>query len=137
MRSTLSRRNRLKLFRLVIIGVMLILVSVVLAVNLAEVRAQATYQTPTLQHSSQPFSSFISKTTNGPATSQYYSPSFQTFNSERGLNYGSFWPGLGVSDSLCTARQDFVLEILPGSCSPSVVRSDLLESQNVPLGSMR
>jgi len=133
MRSTLSRRNRLKLFRLVIIGVMLILVSVVLAVNLAEVRAQATYQTPTLQHSSQPFSSFISKTTNGPATSQYYSPSFQTFNSERGLNYGSFWPGLGVSDSLCTARQDFVLEILPGSCSPSVVRSDLLESQNVPV----
>ncbi len=29
--------------------------------------------------------------------------------------------------------QDFVLNILPGSCSPAVVRSDLLEEQSIPV----
>ena len=29
--------------------------------------------------------------------------------------------------------QDFIVEILPGDCSPALVRSDLLEEQNVPV----
>ena len=35
--------------------------------------------------------------------------------------------------SMCEAGQDFVLQIAPFGCSPAVVRSDLLEEQNVPI----
>ena len=35
--------------------------------------------------------------------------------------------------SMCEAGQDFVLQIAPAGCSPAVVRSDLLEEQNVPV----
>ncbi len=55
-------------------------------------------------------------------------------------NYGLFKKyDTGTSDSLkwsddfCNAGQDFVLQIAPYGCEPSVVRSDLLEEQNVPV----
>lgn len=35
--------------------------------------------------------------------------------------------------SMCEAGQDFVLQIAPFGCSPAIVRSDLLEEQNVPV----
>ena len=35
------------------------------------------------------------------------------------------------SDNLCREGSDFVLQIAPFGCSPTVVRSDLLEEQNV------
>ncbi len=35
--------------------------------------------------------------------------------------------------SRCEAGQDFILQIAPFGCEPSVVRSDLLEEQNVPV----
>ena len=35
--------------------------------------------------------------------------------------------------SMCGAGQDFILQISPTGCIPSVVRSDLLEDQNVPV----
>ena len=35
--------------------------------------------------------------------------------------------------SLCEAGQDFILQVDPLGCVPSVVRSDLLENQNVPV----
>ena len=35
--------------------------------------------------------------------------------------------------SMCEAGQDFVIQIAPFGCEPSVVRSDLLEEQNVPV----
>jgi len=35
--------------------------------------------------------------------------------------------------SLCGAGQDFILQVSPSGCIPSVVRSDLLEDQNVPV----
>jgi len=34
---------------------------------------------------------------------------------------------------MCQAGQDFILQIDPRGCSPSVIRSDLLEDQNVPV----
>ncbi len=37
------------------------------------------------------------------------------------------------SDEVCQAGQDFVLQIAPFGCEPPVVRSDLLEEQNVPV----
>jgi hypothetical protein len=35
--------------------------------------------------------------------------------------------------SMCGAGQDFILQVSPSGCIPSVVRSDLLEDQNVPV----
>lgn len=60
---------------------------------------------------------------------QYYNPNF-------GGNYdytnpGVFWPKFNQQD--CLARQDVIMQIMPGGCSPAVVRSDLLEEQNVPV----
>jgi len=43
-------------------------------------------------------------------------------------------PGVALFDrSLCEAGQDFILQVAPFGCTPSVVRSDLLEEQNVPV----
>ncbi|MFC1686176.1 tol-pal system YbgF family protein [Nanoarchaeota archaeon] len=54
-------------------------------------------------------------TQTGVPTSQYYFPVIDSKACEEG------------------AGQDFVIEIAPGDCSPAVVRSDLLEEQNVPV----
>ena len=35
--------------------------------------------------------------------------------------------------SMCEAGQDFIIQIAPFGCTPAVVRSDLLEEQNVPV----
>ncbi|MBS3080269.1 hypothetical protein J4221_02250 [Candidatus Pacearchaeota archaeon] len=61
-----------------------------------------------------------------------YNPQFYPPGS--GFNYvspGNYFSGYGSYE--CVASQDLILQILPGSCSPSVVRSDLLEEQNVPV----
>ncbi len=42
-------------------------------------------------------------------------------------SYGNF------DRRLCEAGQDFILSVSPLGCTPSVVRSDLLEEQNVPV----
>jgi len=62
-------------------------------------------------------------------SSQYYGPSFQSYYS--GDQIRTYWPVFGKEE--CEARQDFILTIRPGGCQPSVVRSDLLEEQNVPV----
>lgn len=60
--------------------------------------------------------------------SQIYQPNPLSYYSADISNY---WPTYGKEE--CTARQDFIVEILPGGCSPAVVRSDLLEEQDVPV----
>jgi len=57
-------------------------------------------------------------------------PDFNTFYS--GSQLQTYWPILGDKDT-CQARQDILLQIPPGGCQPSVVRSDLLAEQNVPV----
>ncbi len=44
-----------------------------------------------------------------------------------------FSPEIGFDSSMCEAGQDFLIQISPLGCTPSVVRSDLLEEQNVPV----
>ncbi len=61
--------------------------------------------------------------------SQYYRPSFQRFYTSQEIR--TYWPIFGKEE--CKARQDFILSIRPGGCQPAVVRSDLLEEQNVPV----
>lgn len=47
------------------------------------------------------------------------------------LGPGGSLAGLEVSKEMCEAGQDFVLQIPNFGCTPAVVRSDLLEEQNV------
>jgi len=53
-------------------------------------------------------------------------------------NFNSFGSGIGISSwdfdkQICGAGQDFVIQITPFGCTPAVVRSDLLEEENVPV----
>jgi len=62
---------------------------------------------------------------------QYYQPSF---NQLYGPEVSSYWPIYDqLRDGQCNATSDFYVMIPPGGCSPSVVRSDLLAEQNVPV----
>ncbi|MBU1129549.1 MAG: hypothetical protein KJ949_02890, partial [Nanoarchaeota archaeon] len=52
--------------------------------------------------------------------------------------YTSFdYTGSGEFESfnseMCREGQDFIIQIAPGGCTPAIVRSDLLEEQNVPV----
>jgi hypothetical protein len=54
-----------------------------------------------------------------------------TFNLNGAFDVSQYWSGYNTND--CDSATDFVLIIPPGGCSPSVVTSDLLEEQNVPV----
>jgi len=74
--------------------------------------------------SSSPFS--------GPTNSwQYYQPNFNRLYSGQLSDY---WPILNnMQNDQCEATSDFIVGIPPGGCTPTVVRSDLLAEQNVPV----
>ena len=64
-------------------------------------------------------------------TSTYYGSNYnfnRYYASEGRLQ--SYWPQLTDKDS-CEARQDILIQVSPAGCQPTVVRSDLLEEQNV------
>jgi len=63
---------------------------------------------------------------------QYTEPSFQQFYSSQGVDYTTFWPDAN-NPSTCQPGNDIFVTVVPGGCSPQVVRSDLLEQQNVPV----
>lgn len=69
---------------------------------------------------------FSAKTSNP----QYYSS--QGYRSYSQQYAPTYWPILSNPDK-CEATTDFIVSIRPGSCTPAVVRSDLLEEQNVPI----
>jgi hypothetical protein len=53
-------------------------------------------------------------------------------------NYGLFEKYSQINEpvldrSVCTAGQDFLIQVAPFGCTPAVIRSDLLEEQNVPV----
>ena len=70
---------------------------------------------------------------------QSVQPSFNTYypkKSTKGGQIGIYdmWPILrDIENEQCDATSDFLISIRPGSCRPAVVRSDLLEEQNVPV----
>ncbi len=67
-----------------------------------------------------------------PLNYQYTQPVFTSYYSSSDI--GSYWPILNdIDNGQCTANSDFAVMIRPGSCEPAVVRSDLLEEQNVPV----
>ena len=62
-----------------------------------------------------------------------YTPSYGAYGSSGLFNYGLYGNNFGFNNQLCQQGQNFLLVIAPGGCSPAVVRSDLLEEQNVPV----
>ncbi len=83
--------------------------SVLVSLTLFPAFVQAQASVPGYQYD--PFSYYGSQ--NGQAVSQYYFPTLDPRACEDGQG------------------QDFIVEVLPGSCTPQVVRSDLLEEQPV------
>lgn len=68
----------------------------------------------------------------GTGSYQYFRPSFSTYYSNDQIN--TYWPILkDMEDGKCEASTDFLVAIPPAGCEPTVVRSDLLEEQNVPV----
>jgi hypothetical protein len=63
---------------------------------------------------------------------QFSSPDITSYYNNIGFDYNEVWANFNNPD-LCEASQDFVVNLRPGSCMPAVVRSDLLEEQNVPV----
>ncbi|MCK4552805.1 transglycosylase SLT domain-containing protein [Candidatus Pacearchaeota archaeon] len=63
------------------------------------------------------------------STTQYNPPT----SSSNYLNKQGISLTRSFSEDACQAGQDFVVQISPLGCTPTVVRSDLLEEQNVPV----
>jgi len=65
-----------------------------------------------------------------PLFNQYYSSG----SGGDVVGIGDMWPILNdIENDQCEAATDFVIGIPPGGCTPTVVPSDLLEEQNVPV----
>src|SRR3989338_9372961 len=68
----------------------------------------------------------------GSGSYAYSNPQYTSaaFSSSGGFGNAYYWPGYfgNATDyrENCRERQDFVIQIATGGCSPSVVRSDLL-----------
>jgi len=60
---------------------------------------------------------------------QFNNPGF--FSGSNFVSPEIYWPK--YTSDMCLNRQDFLVQIAPGGCSPAVVRSDLLEEQPVPV----
>ncbi|MCL6500871.1 MAG: hypothetical protein K6T16_02455, partial [Candidatus Pacearchaeota archaeon] len=87
-----------------------------IALSLSSVAAQQTTQQTTQQT--------IEELTYTAARTEYLYPN-------AGL---SPWTQAGWDDSYCNKTgMDFLVELMPEACSPAVVRSDLLEEQDVPV----
>ncbi len=79
-----------------------------------------------------PFSSAQVRTfgfSDSSSNPKYYPNTFRSYSQSKAYDY---WPALKESDK-CEATSDFIMFIRPGSCTPTIVRSDLLEEQNVPV----
>ncbi len=64
---------------------------------------------------------------------QFTNPSISSMYSSSDIS--TYWPALAqqMESGQCEGNTDFLVMIPPGGCSPAVVRSDLLEEQNVPV----
>ncbi|MBI2047494.1 hypothetical protein HYT26_05035, partial [Candidatus Pacearchaeota archaeon] len=75
--------------------------------------------------------SFASSSSSASITGvQYFQPGIRTYYSSSQIS--QYWPILSNKDT-CRASTDLMIQIAPGGCTPAVVRSDLLEEQDVPV----
>ena len=66
------------------------------------------------------------------ATYRRSSPQFTSTQPSSGL-FGFGRSSLEFDESMCSESNDFLIQLAPFGCTPAVVRSDLLEEQNVPV----
>lgn len=63
---------------------------------------------------------------------QYQQPDFRHYYSSSQIS--DYWPILSQGENVsCQNRQDLLISVAPAGCQPSVLRSDLLAEQNVPI----
>src|SRR3989344_6627715 len=62
-----------------------------------------------------------------------YMDSNPAYTQYKGLTSGFLTGEYKPDRSACEAGQDFMIQIAPFGCTPAVVRTDLLEEQNVPV----
>jgi hypothetical protein len=107
--------------RFILIGVFVFLISLV---------AGQAIPNPSFQGSTQ--NEFGGGSSFSSTTVQHAAPGYGV--SPRAVGVDQFF-GLypGQSQEYCQERQDFIIQIAPGGCTPQVVRSDLLAEQNVPV----
>ncbi|MDP3965901.1 MAG: transglycosylase SLT domain-containing protein, partial [archaeon] len=67
------------------------------------------------------------------ASAAYTESNSRFTNSQQGSFFGTQTDEININSETCQTGQDFLIQIAPGGCSPPVVRSDLLEEQNVPV----
>src|SRR3989344_9491257 len=76
-------------------------------------------------------SSFYGTSNQGSARFTTYQSDFRDYYSSSQIR--DYWPILGNDRQICEGRQDLLIQVAPLGCQPSVVRSDLLAEQNVPV----
>jgi len=84
--------------------------------------------------SAEPFNNVAATNSFSGATGyQYANPSYTSVYSSSDIN--TYWPQLAedIANGKCYGNTDFLVMIPPAGCTPSVVRSDLLAEQNVPV----
>ncbi len=116
---------------------LLILLAIILMININFISAPTTFSGTTAVGSygsgysgTYGASSFSGVRVYGTSVNpQFNSPGF--LSSGGYTPVGVYWPKFDQQD--CSERQDMIMQIAPGGCSPAVVRSDLLEEQNVPV----
>ncbi|MFA7707344.1 MAG: hypothetical protein WCX73_00165 [Candidatus Pacearchaeota archaeon] len=115
----MKQQQNMKKLLLIVIGFLILNINFVLAED--STFSGRTYTSTFSGDNIQVVGSSVNPQFNDPS---FYSVSGFTSTSD-------YWPGFEESD--CYAREDFIMQIAPGGCSPAVVRSDLLEEQNVPV----
>ncbi len=103
-----------------------VLVGIILIASIClTVAAEQVFKNPTsgaFSNSNQQSASFSNPQYYRPGVSGIYSPS----------SAGGLWAGKS-GEEVCSNYNDMLVQIAPLGCSPAVVRSDLLEEQNVPI----
>lgn len=87
----------------------------------------------TFGNSANSFNNPASTSSSGDLGYQFTNPSISSMYSSSDI--ATYWPQLAyqMESGQCEGSTDFLVMIPPGGCSPAVVRSDLLEEQNVPV----
>src|SRR3989344_2469609 len=98
-----------------VLGLMLFFVSAIMSSNF--VTAQTLY------------GSFSGTSSVAVNSNRQIRPNYQPYSA---ADIQTYWPILGNKET-CEARQDILLNVAPAGCQPTVVRSDLLAEQDVPV----
>jgi hypothetical protein len=114
--------NKRKEMKVLLIGILFL---VIIFGSVGVVVGQQRFEGATTPSFSGPTSSGSYSSVRAQTYSPYASAGFDT-------QYQNYAPIL-FNSKQCEVGQDFLIQIAPFGCSPSVVRSDILEEQNVPV----